>query len=131
MHLFVIFSNLRIHKVINCSIVKVRNDMMEHFTSRVLNLCNFLTKFSGVTFSNTAFHVLPNFSKPKNLCKVLLCKDCYYRNKISEAHASLTVVLFKVQGLRRNFEIGGRGGGTISDSILGGGHKTLFLTDSL
>ena len=26
---------------------------------------------------------------------------------------------------------GGREGGTISDSILGGGHKTLFLTNSL
>ena len=32
------------------------------------------------------------------------------------------------QGLRSNFEIGG---GTISDSILGGGgHKKLFLTNS-
>ena len=34
------------------------------------------------------------------------------------------------QGLRSNFEIGGGGGGTISDSILGG-YKTLFLTNSL
>ena len=33
-----------------------------------------------------------------------------------------------VQGPRSNFEIGG---GTISDSILGGGHKTIFLTNSL
>ena len=33
------------------------------------------------------------------------------------------------QGPRSNFEIGG--GGTVSDSILGGGHKTLFLTNSL
>ena len=36
------------------------------------------------------------------------------------------------QGPRSNFEIGGGGGGggTISDSILGG-HKTLFLINSL
>ena len=33
------------------------------------------------------------------------------------------------QGPRSNFKIGG-GGGTINDSILGG-HKTLFLTNSL
>ena len=36
------------------------------------------------------------------------------------------------QGPRSNFEIGGGGGGeTIGDSILGGGHKTLFLTNWL
>ena len=36
------------------------------------------------------------------------------------------------KGPRSNFGIaGGREGGTISDSILGGGHKTLFLTNSL
>ena len=36
----------------------------------------------------------------------------------------------QLQGPRSNFEVGG-GGGTIRDSILGGGHKTLFLTNSI
>ena len=36
----------------------------------------------------------------------------------------------KMQGPRRNFEIGRGGGGFISDSI-SGGHKSLFLTNSL
>ena len=43
----------------------------------------------------------------------------------------LYVSCLAAQGPRSNFDIG-RGGGTISYSILGGrGHKTLFLTKSL
>ena len=34
-------------------------------------------------------------------------------------------------GPRSNFEIGGGGGGTVSDSILGEEHKTPFLTNRL
>ena len=39
-------------------------------------------------------------------------------------------ISFPKQGPRSIFEIGG-GGGHIIDSILGGGHKTLFRTNSL
>ena len=40
--------------------------------------------------------------------------------------------IIQQQGPRINFEIGGGGGGgTISASILGEGHKTLFLTNSI
>ena len=35
------------------------------------------------------------------------------------------------EGPRSIFEIGGGGGGTISASLLGEGHKTLFITNSL
>ena len=44
------------------------------------------------------------------------------------------VLILILQGPRSNFEIEGRGGGeggTVKDSILGGVHKTLFLTNSL
>ena len=40
--------------------------------------------------------------------------------------AKKSLIKRKVQGPRSNFEMGG-GGGTISASIWGGGHKTLFL----
>ena len=41
-----------------------------------------------------------------------------------------TSLSLSLQGPRSNFEIGGGGGGHISDSILGG-HKILFLTNFL
>ena len=51
-----------------------------------------------------------------------------YASNVSNFSTLQIGILF--QGPWSNFEIGGGGGGTISDSILGG-HKTLFLSNSL
>ena len=46
--------------------------------------------------------------------------------KMTSLHSRL---IRGIRGPRTNFEIGG--GGTIRDSIWGGGHKTRFFTNSL
>ena len=39
--------------------------------------------------------------------------------------------MYNEQGLRNNFEMGGGGGTPLVTKYWGGGHKTLFLTNSL
>ena len=52
------------------------------------------------------------------------------RTRSAWSNTEVSLLVRSIQGQRSNFEIGGGGGSTISDSILGG-HKTLFLTKSL
>ena len=48
---------------------------------------------------------------------------------VGQSGCCFAVPIIVVQGPRSNFEIGG--GGTVSDSILGGGHKTPFRTTNI
>ena len=55
--------------------------------------------------------------------------------RIHRFHLHIFLYIFdalfrEVSGPRSNFRLGG-GGDTVSDSIFGGGHKTLFLTNSI
>ena len=56
--------------------------------------------------------------------------NCHRCDSVDSSVSDSSVNRNRCQGPRSNFEIGGRGRGIISDSILRG-HKTLFLTNSL
>ena len=66
----------------------------------------------------------------KNIKSILI--DFNQRLESRDFSVHLDFVFYKLdQGPRRNFEIGGRGGGAPLVTQYWGGQKTLFLTNSL